>query len=107
LKKGQYNLNVGLILSDYLMLMWRDSMSKGFWILMLSVLPVAGEQEKVNLSTYDVHCIAGVLKKYLRELPNPLIPVEMYNRFIEAASKYCTCLVKTVIRLVILLLLLL
>ncbi|XP_070196149.1 phosphatidylinositol 3-kinase regulatory subunit alpha-like [Littorina saxatilis] len=45
-----------------------------------------GEQEKVNLSTYDVHCIAGVLKKYLRELPNPLIPVEMYNQFIEASK---------------------
>ncbi|XP_076440880.1 phosphatidylinositol 3-kinase regulatory subunit alpha-like isoform X2 [Babylonia areolata] len=45
-----------------------------------------GEQEKVNLSTYDVHCIAGVLKKYLREMPNPLIPVDMYNQFIEAAK---------------------
>ncbi|KAK7479856.1 hypothetical protein BaRGS_00028936, partial [Batillaria attramentaria] len=44
------------------------------------------EQEKVNLSTYDVHCIAGVLKKYLRELPNPIIPVEMYSKFIEAAK---------------------
>ena len=48
----------------------------------------SGEQEKVNLSTYDVHCIAGVLKKYLRELPNPLIPVEMYNQFIEASSEW-------------------
>lgn len=45
-----------------------------------------GEQEKVNLSTYDVHCIAGVLKKYLRELPNPVIPVEMYSKFIETAK---------------------
>jgi len=27
------------------------------------------------------------LKKYLRELPNPVIPVEMYGLFIDAASK--------------------
>ncbi|KAL8590212.1 hypothetical protein ACOMHN_010407 [Nucella lapillus] len=46
-----------------------------------------GEQEKVNLGTYDVHCIAGVLKKYLRELPNPVIPVEVYYQFIEASKQ--------------------
>ncbi|XP_076462015.1 phosphatidylinositol 3-kinase regulatory subunit gamma-like [Babylonia areolata] len=46
-----------------------------------------GEQEKVNLGTYDVHCIAGVLKKYLRELPNPVIPVEMYYQFVDASKQ--------------------
>ncbi|XP_055885499.1 phosphatidylinositol 3-kinase regulatory subunit alpha-like isoform X4 [Biomphalaria glabrata] len=45
-----------------------------------------GEQDQVNLSTHDVHSIAGALKKYLRELPNPVIPVEMYSQFIEAAK---------------------
>ncbi|XP_059145678.1 phosphatidylinositol 3-kinase regulatory subunit gamma-like isoform X2 [Physella acuta] len=46
-----------------------------------------GDQEHVNLSSHDVHSIAGALKKYLRELPNPVIPVEMYSTFIEAAKE--------------------
>jgi len=46
-----------------------------------------GEHDQVNLSTLDVHSIAGALKKYLRELPNPVIPVEMYSLFIDAAKE--------------------
>jgi hypothetical protein len=42
---------------------------------------------QLNLDNFNVHCVAGVLKKYLRELPNPVIPVEMYSYFIDAASK--------------------
>ena len=41
----------------------------------------------MNFDNFNVHCVAGALKKYLRELPNPVIPVEMYNQFIDAASK--------------------
>lgn len=49
-------------------------------------LNLATEPSQVNLSQYNVHCVAGVLKKYLRELPNPVIPVEMYDNFISAAK---------------------
>ena len=45
------------------------------------------EPSQINLDKFNVHCIAGALKKYLRELPNPVIPVEMYSLFIEASSK--------------------
>ncbi|XP_041359629.1 phosphatidylinositol 3-kinase regulatory subunit alpha-like [Gigantopelta aegis] len=44
-----------------------------------------GDPSQLNLSSYGVHSVAGVLKKYLRELPNPVIPVEFYSQFIEAA----------------------
>ncbi|WAR24771.1 P85AA-like protein [Mya arenaria] len=47
----------------------------------------AGESGQVNLENFNVHCVAGALKKYLRELPNPVIPVEMYSSFIDAARK--------------------
>lgn len=44
--------------------------------------------ERTNLASYELHCIASALKKYLRELPNPVFPVQFYDKFIETASKY-------------------
>nr|XP_039266547.1 uncharacterized protein LOC120341990 [Styela clava] len=41
----------------------------------------------VNLSVYeDINIVAGGLKLYLRELPVPLIPYNLYSRFINAAK---------------------
>jgi len=34
----------------------------------------------------DIHAIAGLLKRYLRELPEPIIPFSMYNDLIAAAT---------------------
>ncbi|CAH1153755.1 unnamed protein product [Phaedon cochleariae] len=41
----------------------------------------------VDLSEVSPVCIAGVFKKYLRELPDPLIPVQWYDKFLEASKK--------------------
>ncbi|XP_022250520.1 uncharacterized protein LOC106466724 isoform X2 [Limulus polyphemus] len=40
----------------------------------------------VDLQNYELNCIAGALRKYLRELPNPVIPVEGYEMFLEASK---------------------
>lgn len=39
----------------------------------------------VDLSAYEPHVIAYLIKRYLRELPDPVIPESFYDRFIEAA----------------------
>lgn len=44
------------------------------------------DDRNVDLSMYETHCIASALKKYLRELPNPVIPVEFYDKFLEASK---------------------
>jgi len=40
-----------------------------------------------DLSEYEPAVIASILKKFLRELPDPVIPVQWYDKFIEASSK--------------------
>ena len=42
-----------------------------------------------DLTEYEPAVIASILKKFLRELPDPVIPVQWYDKFIEASSKCC------------------
>lgn len=41
------------------------------------------------LMEYPAVCIANIFKKFLRELPDPIIPVQWYDHFIEAISMFC------------------
>ncbi|EGG23324.1 RhoGAP domain-containing protein [Cavenderia fasciculata] len=45
----------------------------------------AGEEVDLN-DCEDVHTVAGLLKLYLRELPEPLFPFETYSSFIEISK---------------------
>jgi hypothetical protein len=46
----------------------------------------AADVETCNLSLFEPAAIACTVKKYLRQLPNPVIPEELYTNFIDAAS---------------------
>ena len=35
----------------------------------------------------DINIVSGALKLFLRELPDPLIPYNLYNKFIDAGSE--------------------
>ena len=37
---------------------------------------------------HDVNSVAGLLKQFFRELPDPLLTHEHYTAFIEAASSF-------------------
>jgi len=47
----------------------------------------AVDVETVDLTSFDSAVIASTMKKYLRELPNPVIPEQFYTKFIDAASE--------------------
>lgn len=36
---------------------------------------------------HDVNSVAGALKQFFRELPDPLLTIEHYKEFIDAGSK--------------------
>ncbi|GJQ65734.1 hypothetical protein Trydic_g11919 [Trypoxylus dichotomus] len=39
-----------------------------------------------DLRELSAACLANILKKFLRELPDPIIPVQWYDRFVEASK---------------------
>lgn len=45
------------------------------------------DDESIN----DICAITSVLKQYLRELPNPVLPYNLYSQFIDAVCKYDIC----------------
>ncbi|KAM4014556.1 rho GTPase-activating protein 30 isoform 2-T3 [Anomaloglossus baeobatrachus] len=42
----------------------------------------------INKSTYlqDVHCVSSLCKAYFRELPNPLLTYQLYDKFADAVA---------------------
>ena len=55
----------------------------------------------IDLTIYEPNVIASVLKKFLRELPDPVIPVQWYDRFLEASSMFIFYIVFVVHKLVL------
>ena len=44
----------------------------------------------------DIHAVAGLLKQYIRELPDPLFTHKYYETFIIVQSKFSFHLLKTI-----------
>lgn len=45
----------------------------------------------LDLRNNDIHAIAGVVKKYLRQLPDPPIPLSCHDKFIRFFGKRYPC----------------
>ncbi|KAJ8918757.1 hypothetical protein NQ315_015077 [Exocentrus adspersus] len=69
--------------------------------LQVLVKRIEDNPDHVDLDDFSPVCIASVFKKYLRELPDPLIPVQWYDKFLEASKKRndeeCTSVLKQLI----------
>lgn len=39
-----------------------------------------------NFSQYNMHVLCGALKMYVKELPDPIIPIDKFDEFIAATS---------------------
>ena len=54
---------------------------------MIILLVLFLEATTCDLSAFEPHVLTSALKKLLRELPDPLIPSQWYDAFIEASRK--------------------
>ncbi len=53
----------------------------------LNTYPASNPPEFENLwANYEVHVLAGLLKQWLRQMDEPLIPLHFYNQFISHVS---------------------
>ena len=46
---------------------------------------LSGDIPELGANKAEVHSVASVLKSYLRELPEPLIPYDYFEVFLTAA----------------------
>jgi len=53
---------------------------------------VSGTDTEKDLASQNIppSHVAGLLKKFLRELPDSVIPEQSYQAFIDTASEFCT-----------------
>ena len=65
---------------------WKECRSLFPTLFVITVFHCAGDVESVSLQSFDLSVIANMVKKYLRELPDPVIPEDSYSSYIEAAS---------------------
>lgn len=46
----------------------------------------------IDLRSYDIHAITGVVKKFLRQLPDPVIPIMCHSEFIQIYGNVDSCI---------------
>lgn len=53
------------------------------------VLNTTNDQLKqIDLTNYEIQHLVSTMKRFLRELPDPLVPVQFYDRFINIFKQY-------------------
>lgn len=52
------------------------------------VITAIDQGKVIDWSSYEVHVAAGIIKNYLRELPDPLLSHSMFDKWIELEGSY-------------------
>lgn len=45
------------------------------------------DPENASLENYPIHTVTGLVKRWLRELPDPLMTFSLYNDFLHAVGE--------------------
>lgn len=56
-----------------------------FCVCVICFLP--SDPETVCLDNYPIHTISGLIKRWLRELPDPLMTFSLYHDFLHAVGE--------------------
>lgn len=76
----------------------KEQVVKGLYQCPLGALSVPDPRSLISVldKIRDVNAIAGLVKLYFREMPEPLIPFELYPAVIAAAGTYSVSFLLTV-----------
>ena len=55
-------------------------------LLVIIIIQSAFDAGQKDLTGHDPHTIAGCLKMYLRELPEPILTFDLYKEWMHAAG---------------------
>ena len=55
---------------------------------LLEIKHFFSDPNSVKLENYPIHTITGILKQWLRELPDPLMTSAQYNDFLRAVGRF-------------------
>jgi len=66
----------------------------GIKVLFLCIFSACIDYLKAQMIAFDtdIHAVAGLLKRYFRELPDPLFTEALYSSFVQVLSKFRNCL---------------
>lgn len=65
------------------------------YVLLLHLIPIRHEFDSENVPDLtkdvymqDIHCVGSLCKLYFRELPNPLLTYQLYDKFAVSNSGF-------------------
>ncbi|KAI8376992.1 Rho GTPase activation protein, partial [Blakeslea trispora] len=78
---GSTNFEYGLTVPDPVYRCFEEILEREHLLIDFDAPPTYGKY--LDLRQYDIHAITGVVKKFLRQLPDPVIPIASHEKFLQ------------------------